>query len=119
MITGKINLAALKHVAMEKKGKSGMVKGMFIPIEANNLFKSEKSGAVYLDIVAWDLKEPQEHSTHLVKQSLPKDVREKMSKEEISKMPIIGNLNISTGYAEANNDAGNGQTFDENDDLPF
>ena len=124
MITGKLNLAKLIHVKMEKKGKNGIVKGLFIPIEANHLFNSEEKGNVYLDLVAFGLKDPKDNQTHLVKQSLPKDVRTAMSEEEQKALPIIGSLNNMEGgggseYAETPNDAGEGKTFTENDDLPF
>ena len=105
---------------MEKQGKSGKVKGLFIPYEVNKLFVSEKTGAVYLDIVAFKLKEPQEHSTHIVKQSFSKDERDKMTEEEQKNKPILGNLNVKEGnFTEANNNAAPGKTFTEKDDLPF
>lgn len=120
MIGGKLNLAKLTHVLMNKKGKGGKdVKGLFIPIEQNHLFEG-KDGNVYLDLIAFDLKEPKDNQTHLVKQSLPKDVRDKMSKEEQNDQPIIGSLNTSMGRKEEpNNAAGKGVVVDENDDLPF
>ncbi len=47
----KINLTALKHKVQDLKGQSGMVKCLVIPIEANNLYHSDKTGNVYLDTV--------------------------------------------------------------------
>lgn len=120
MIGGKINLATLDHVIMTKKGKDKKdIECIVIPIEKNNLFKSEK-GNVYLDIIAFELKDPKHGDTHLVKQSLPKKVREAMSKEDLEKMPIMGNLKVM-GPKEATpaNSAGDGVVVDENDDLPF
>ena len=120
-LTSKINLAALKHVMMEQKGQSGMVKGVFIPIEANHLFQSEKTGAVYLDMISFDLKEVKNDQSHLTKQSLPKAVREAMSKEDQNEMPIIGsvNVNFGGGGGEANGNAAAGVTVGEDDVLPF
>jgi len=120
MIGGKLNLAMLEHVIMTKKGKDKKdVECIVIPIEKNQLFKSEK-GAVYLDIIAFDVPNSKYGDTHLVKQSLPKKVREVMSKEELEAMPILGNLKVM-GPQEAtpNNAAGDDVVIDENDDLPF
>lgn len=118
-IFGSINLAAFKHVEMETKGKSGMVKGIFIPLEANKLEKHEKGG-IYFNIAAFQMKEPKEYATHIVKQSLPKEVREKMTDEEKNAEPLFGNLKVSSGEpTPANNDAGEGKVFKPEDNLPF
>ena len=117
MIGGKINLSKLVSVITTRKGKDGKeIEGIFIPIANNHLFKSDK-GNVYLDIIAFDLKDTSQGDTHLVKQSLPKDVREAMPDEEQKAQPIIGNLktNLSGGGSgeEAAVEAG------PDDDLPF
>jgi len=118
MIGGKINLSKLVSVITTRKGKDGKeIEGIFIPIENNHLFKSKETKNVYLDLIAFELKDPKHDDTHLVKQSLPKDVREAMSEEEKKEQPIIGNLNtkISGG--------GSGETASEEvgpeDNLPF
>jgi len=118
MIGGKINLQTLKHVKMEQKGKSGMVQGIFIPFEVNHLFVGEKG--IYLDLVAFPLKESKNNQTHLVKQSLPKDVYQKMTETEKKDQPIIGSLNFADSTpSEANNDANGGKVVSPDDDLPF
>ena len=118
MIGGKIDLTQLSHVIQKKKGKSGDIECLVIPIEQNNLFKG-KDENVYLDIIAFPIKEPKYDDTHLVKQSLPKDVREKMSKEELEAVPILGNLNVNVGSSsQTPNNAAEG-TLEEEDDLPF
>lgn len=120
MIGGKINLALLTHVLQMKKNSNGKeIECIVIPIEKNNLFKSEK-GNIYLDIIAFELKDPKHGDTHLVKQSLPKKVREAMSKEDLEKMPILGNLKVmGPQEPEAANAAGEGVVQSEDDDLPF
>jgi len=119
----KLDLSQLKHVIQKKKGKSGDVECLVIPIEANNLFKgkeTEDGASVYLDLIAFPLREVKDYATHLVKQSLPKDVREKMSKEELNDMPILGNLKTNIGGgSSAPNNAAAGKVLDESDDLPF
>lgn len=117
MIVGKINLAQLKHVFQEKKGTSGIIKCIVIPIKENHLFEG-KDGNIYLDLVAFELKDQKDNS-HLVKQSLPKEIREKMSKEDLEKQPILGNLNVNQNTNSGNANANNGETLSEEDDLPF
>ena len=119
--TSKINLAALKHVLMEQEGQNGKVLGVFIPIKANHLFHSAEKGNVYLDMISFDLKEPKDNQTHLTKQSLPKDVRDAMTKEQQNEMPIIGSLNTAFGGggAEVSNNAAPGVVVKEGDKLPF
>ena len=121
MIGGKLNLAKLTHVLMTKKGKDDKdVKCIVIPIQENNLFE-DKEVNVYLDLIAFDLKNPKDNQTHLVKQSLPKEVREAMSEEERNNMPIIGSLNtdMGGGGGAADNAAGKGVVLTEDDNLPF
>lgn len=118
MITGKINLSALKHVQMEVEGQNGKVKGMFIPYEANRLFVGEKS--VSLDIIAFDSPKPEYKQTHAVKQSFSKEVREKMSEEEQKALPFIGSLNANVGgAAPVENNPAPAQVFNPTDKLPF
>ena len=120
MIGAKVNLAKLKHVIMEEQGQNGTVKGLFLPIEANNLYMSEK-GNVYLDLIAFDLTNPKDGDTHIVKQSLPKDVREKMSEQELKDMPILGNMSANIGKQESApaNAAGEGAVIKKGEKLPF
>lgn len=125
MITGSLKLSALKNVEVEMPRKDGTkVKGLFIPYEANKLEK-HSNGEVYLNIVAWENKTPQTFSTHMVKQSLKKEEREKMTKEEVEAMPILGNLNANSQPAanintdESINTDSVVAPVDDNDPLPF
>lgn len=72
-ISTKVNLGKLRgsQIVTNKGG----VKGIFIPIEENNLFMNEEKGNVYLDLISFPLKQPFENSkdTHNTKQSLPQD----------------------------------------------
>lgn len=125
---GKINLAALeshKIVEFPTSVPGQKIECIVIPIEKNHLFKSDK-GNVYLDIVAFEQKVPQTDKdgaitqTHLVKQSLPKEIREKQTKEEKMAQPIIGSLcilgkNITERQAIVDKDLGE----PTEDDLPF
>lgn len=122
MITGKLNLAALTHVKLELDGQKGKVKGIFIPLEINDLFEGaeDKGGGIYLNIVAFDMKEPKEYATHIMKQSFSKEKREKMTKEEQDALPILGNLKTgNSAPVEANNNPAPENTFTPTDKLPF
>lgn len=127
---GKINLAALsshKIAEFPVKGSDEKIKCIVLPIEKNNLFLSEK-GNVFLDLVAFELKTPLLDKdgavlqTHLLKQSLPKDVRAKMTKEESMAQPIIGSMAIIENFnfeKPAEQDTSFTAEGDTGDDLPF
>jgi hypothetical protein len=117
MITLKINMRQLQHALMTTtKGTKAIV----LPIKENNLFEGEKG--IYLDIIGFELKNHEEgKDTHLLKQSFSKEIRDKMSDEQIKAIPIIGNARISTsGYSDPEpNDMNNGKVAEGVDDLPF
>ena len=127
---GKINLAALsshKIAEFPVKGSDKKIKCIVLPIEKNNLFLSDK-GNVYIDIVAFELKtltldkDGAVTQTHIVKQSLPKKVRDAMSKDEQMNQPIIGSMAIvsSTGFEKpAEEDSSFSASADDGGDLPF
>lgn len=118
-ISIKLNLAGLKHAVRIEKGKTGEQECIIIPIAQNNLFKGEKG--LYLDLTAIEIKDrskfaADQKDTHLVKQSMPKDVYEKMTEEEKKAMPILGNAILWTGNS---NEPALAEPTPENDDLPF
>jgi len=127
---GKINLAALSSHKIAKfavKGSKETIECIVIPIEKNHLYKSEK-GNVYLDIVAFKLKEPMRdedsavQQTHLVKQSLSKEIRAAMSDDDKRNQPIIGNLNIFEGGSYQEKEAVPDESISvpaDGSDLPF
>lgn len=114
--TTKLNLAGLKHSRKLMKGQSGEIDCLIIPIHENNLFIGEKG--LYLDLQHHEIKNPVDGQTdsHLVKQSLPKEVYEKMSEEERRAMPILGN---SRTWAPQSNEPKLAEPQNEEDDLPF
>ena len=127
---GKLNLAAFeshKIVSFPTSDPKVKIECIVIPIAKNNLFKSDK-GNVYLDLVAFEQKNPQTDKdgaitqTHLVKQSLPKEIREKQTKEEKMAQPIIGSLCILGGkFSQTEHQAVVDKDLGEpsEDDLPF
>lgn len=79
------------------KGKKESKKGVFIPIEDNNIFVSagdnDKAKSSYIDLVAFETKNVGKYGdTHMIKQSLDKETRSKMTEEEKREIPIIGNM---------------------------
>lgn len=112
----KLNLAGLKHSIREIKGQNGMVECLVIPIEVNHLHKGEKG--IYVDFVGFEIKNKVGDSkdTHLVKQSLPKEVFEAMTEEQKQAQPILGSHRVfektQLGEAVLNVQA-------ESDNLPF
>ncbi|WP_372775634.1 hypothetical protein [Mangrovibacterium sp.] len=120
-ISAKINLRQLQSAVRTMKGKSGDIECLVIPIAGNNLIKGEKG--VYLDLIGFELKEKigDRKDTHLVKQSLPKEVTEKMSDEQKHAMPILGNM-VLWGFQEPapnNVEVGEVSAEDMDGDLPF
>jgi hypothetical protein len=93
-ISSKINLTQFKHKVMKLQGKSGMIDCIVLPIDANHFYRGEKG--IYMDLVGFELKEKRENQTHLIKQSLPKEVYEKMSEQEKNETPIVGGHTVWT-----------------------
>lgn len=108
--TIKINLSAFVHIVTTVKNKAGNpVKGIFIPLEKNNIFEGKKG--LYVDLIAFPIKNNKTDSkdTHLIKQSISKEEREKMTQEQQNNLPIIGNM-IDWNYVK--------QSGNEDPDLP-
>ena len=124
-----IHFNALKYVnsgVLNIKGRSETKRCLVVPIEDNHLFESVNEDgspkAVCLDLNAFALREPKYEQTHIVKQSLPKDVRESMTKEQLDAMPILGGMkplvNPSANAATASN-VPFAQPTEDDSDLPF
>ena len=47
---------------------------------------------VYLNAVAYEMREPHNGDTHLIKESLCKEVLQRCTEEDLRAMPIIGNV---------------------------
>lgn len=111
----KLNLQNLVCACRFEKGAAGPVECLIIPLEKNYLFKGEKG--VYLDLTAFELKEKKENKTHLIKQTLPKEIFKAMTDEQKRAVPIIGDVSIwEHTEAEPVSDL---TTLNEGSDLPF
>lgn len=119
----RINLGALKASGVATlQGKSGSKKCLIIPIEDNHLYQGTKG--VYLDLIGWRNDKLSDGGTHLIKQSLPKEVRDQMDEKARFELPTLGNIapmNLGVENSEASSEfAGATMSEDQTDDhLPF
>lgn len=122
-ISIKLNLRQLKSHVMNLKGSNGMVKCLVLPVNENNLHEGEKG--LYLDLQAWEIKErkPERKQTHIIKQSYPKELFDKLTEEQKQSIPIIGDAIVWSGYQEPEPNTFEVSQPDSNqpeeDDLPF
>ena len=124
--TGKLNLLKFKNACIVTvKGKSATKKGVFIPIDNNNLFITADDNlnakGAYVDFFAWENRQPGKFGdTHSLRQSLAKEVRERMSEEEQKAVPYFGNMKPYDAPNSAQTVEAPIAQVDENiDDLPF
>ena len=95
-----------------------------IPIEKNCINKSQ-NGDYYLNLIAWGSDKLKDGKTHLIKLSIPENIRSLMTQDEINGQPILGDIKplvpkakeMETYTAVAIEDTGVQQ--EESDDLPF
>jgi hypothetical protein len=118
MILSNVKLSSLKHAVLNLKGQDGVEQEcIVIPIAKNNLTKNEYG--IELGLVHFDIKKEGSKSTHIIKQSLPKDIRESMTKEEQEAMPILGNSIVSSYSQKVDEPTEDYAEVDYNEALPF
>lgn len=122
---GKLALTALKCAIIKSK-KDPKKHILCIPVEDNNLYFSEEKGNVYLDIIYNEIKNKRDDSkdTHIVNQSVPKEVREALKAQTPPAYPpTLGNLQHWDGGNGGHSEPSpNTVSVPENateDDLPF
>lgn len=120
-----INLLKLKNACIiTVKGKTESKKGVFIPIQENDLYvamdESLKPKGVHLGLSSWELKQKGQYGdTHLLKQSFSKEFRELMSEDELKNTPILGNMKPIEKANDVSNIPVPEVSASEEDDLPF
>lgn len=121
------NLLKMKNacvIHLESK-KTGVTKrGIFIPIEENDLYESIdealKPKGVFLSQNAWPLKTKGQYGgTHLLKQNFSTEFREKLTEEELNSMPILGNMKPIEKTKDVSNSNVPQVSASEDNDLPF
>lgn len=117
-ISSSIDLAKFKNSVVIKHGKNKDVECLLIPLAQNGL-KNGEYGVVFETVgFSYDNK-GKGKSTHIIKQSFPKDVLDKMSDDEKKAMPIFGNhVNWDEASGVGNNSAP-AQSVESDEDLPF
>jgi len=119
-ISGKLNLLQLHGVVKMIQGQLGLVECLVLPLAKNKLFKGEKG--IYLDIIAFEIdpskRNEDRKDTHIIKQSFSKEIRESMTEDQLREIPILGSLQIWSGYEEQE-PLSSPKTLDELSDLPF
>lgn len=119
--SGSINLLALKNVKMEVKGKNGMVQGIFIPIEINNLEVRNKDKTPKLNLNFSIVPTPDKDQDFFIGQQGAKQWKDctDEEKEAIKLLPILGN-GKEWGQSDGVNNQVSDKTFTpESDGLPF
>lgn len=123
--SGKLNLLKFRNACIVSvQGRTEKKKGIFIPIDDNNLFISAdenlRAKGAYLDFIAWENQQPGKYGdTHSLRQSLAKEVREQMTEEEQKAIPFIGNMKpYELQNASQSAHAPAVEVYSE-DDLPF
>lgn len=123
--SGKLNLLKLKNACIITiQGKAQAKRGVFIPIEDNNLFISAdenlKAKGAYLDFNAWENQQPSKYGdTHSLRQSLPKELRDKMTDEELKAVPYFGNMKPFVMENSAQTVEAPVTKIETEDELPF
>ena len=123
---GKLDFLKFKNsCVISVKGKTGEKKGVFVPIEDNDIFvttdENNKAKGAYFNFAVFENKQVGKYGdTHMIKQSLDKDIRSKMSEEEKRAMPILGNMKpMELQNASQAVEAPVAPLVQEEDDLPF
>lgn len=119
----RINLAAFQSAGVVTlQGKTGMKKCVVIPIEENHLYQGNKG--VYADFIGWYNDKLSNGTTHLIKQSFSKEVREAMTEEQRLSQPTFGDVRpilseVEQSAASAKFNGASMTAADPTNDLPF
>lgn len=117
-LNGSIALTKLaQSIILEKKGKSGIVRGIFLPIDGNHLI--EKDGAVYMDVRVTVREETDQYGQNgFISKGVPSEVYKTLKDKPDdlkSAQPILGNIK---DFSMQGNTAPV-ETVSDDDDLPF
>lgn len=118
----KTDLLKLKNSFVTNlKGKTETKRCLVIPINDAQLFLGEKG--VYLNLTAFEMREERYGDTHVLKQSLPKDVYQAMTDEERNALPLLGSLKplepAPAKQMQVTQTTDAATAVEEPDDLPF
>ena len=95
---GKLDFLKFKNsCVISVKGKTGEKKGVFVPIEDNDIFvttdENNKAKGAYFNFAVFENKQVGKYGdTHMIKPRVGKEIRAQMSEEDKRAIPIIGNM---------------------------
>lgn len=115
--SAKIDLMKFRNAfATNIQGKTSTKRCVCIPIDDNALFVGEKG--VFFDINIREIKEENRKygDTHVIVQSLPKEVYESMSDEQKKSLPVFGGMREMPSKGMAITETAQATSTD---DLPF
>lgn len=117
-LNGSIALTKLpQSIILEKKGQSGLIRGIFLPIDGNNL--TEKDGAVYMDVRVTLRDEIDQYGQNgFISKGVSSEVYKTLKDNADalkSAQPILGNIKDFSAQANTTPVA----TVSDDDDLPF
>jgi hypothetical protein len=126
-LVGNLALSKLIHVKMEVEGKSGKVKGIFIPLAVNHIVEGsgeKDKDAVYIAVRVLVRSEEDQYGQHgFISQSVDSKTYKAASEDEKKKfneLPIMGNIK---DFSLQNNDNAGAvepdKTFAPTDKMPF
>lgn len=117
----KIDLLKLKNSFVTNlKGKAATKRCLVIPIDDSGVYLGEKG--VYLNLTAVEMREQRYGDTHVLKQSLAKEVYQAMSEEERMAQPIFRALKpieSQQRQMEVTQTTNAAEAVEDPDDLPF
>jgi hypothetical protein len=117
--SGQIELTKLKCVILEKKGESGMIRGLFIPIAHNFLDEfAEGRITIPISIVCHDAQDKYGNDGFIgqrVDSKIYKAATDEQ-KESFKKLPILGNFKNFSGGSDNSEPV---KIIDEKNDLPW
>lgn len=103
------------------KGNTATKRCLVIPIDESGMYLGEKG--VYLNLTAIEMREERYGDTHVLKQSLPKEVYQAMTDEERNAQPILGSLKplepAPAKQMQVTQTTDAATAVGEPDDLPF
>ena len=117
----KIDLLKLKNSFVTNlKGKAATKRCVVIPIDDSGVYLGEQG--VYLNLTAVEMREQRYGDTHVLKQSLAKEVYQAMSEEERMAQPIFGAwkpIESQQRQMEVTQTTNAAEAVEDPDDLPF
>lgn len=135
VVSGHINLRSLESIIRPYRMKNGQLTDCIVIDKSKNFAYNHDDGSLSIGLVFWKIKNPKAETTHTIKLSAPKEIREAMDADELNLIPFLGSAVRKQLTTHANNDANlaaaaaiNTESFDQlndfypqdmSDDLPF